>query len=146
MRVVPGLQAGKVQVYIQVSESVVEGLEPGAPGLGGEMASAVEDGLTQRMEVIAEAISQVCDQLYGRIERAIQKTHPNELTLEFGIKLGGKAGIPFVTEGSAEGTVKVTAKWSTNSSSDKKEDKEDSETGTAKKEDTPTKAPGASAE
>src|SRR5262249_25621301 len=113
MRVVPGLLSGERQVYIQVSESAVEGLDPESPGLGGEMASAVEQGVTQRMQVIAQAISDVCDQLYGRIEDAIQKTHPNELTLEFGIKLGGKAGIPFVTEGSAEGTVKVTAKWST---------------------------------
>ena len=30
-----------------------------------------------------------------------------EVTLKFGIKLGGKKGIPFVTEGSAEGNLEI---------------------------------------
>lgn len=33
-----------------------------------------------------------------------------EITLKFGIKLGGKKGIPFVTEGSAEGNLEVQIK------------------------------------
>ena len=33
-----------------------------------------------------------------------------EVTLKFGIKLGGKKGIPFVTEGSAEGNLEIEIK------------------------------------
>jgi hypothetical protein len=113
MRLVPGVKTSKGQVFIQIADTAVEILQP-APGLSGEMAGA-EEIVTERMVLIASAVSGVCDQLYSGIRQTIKKTQPQELTLEFGIKLGGKAGIPFVTEGSAEGTVKVTAKWSMNS-------------------------------
>ena len=33
-----------------------------------------------------------------------------EVTLKFGIKMGGKKGIPFVTEGSAEGNLEIEIK------------------------------------
>lgn len=33
-----------------------------------------------------------------------------ELTLKFGIKLGGKAGIPYITEGSAESNLEIEVK------------------------------------
>jgi len=33
-----------------------------------------------------------------------------EITLKFGVKLGGKKGIPFVTEGSAEGNLEIQIK------------------------------------
>jgi hypothetical protein len=36
----------------------------------------------------------------------------NKVTLEFGIKVGGKMGIPFVTEGTAESQLKVTVECS----------------------------------
>ncbi len=32
----------------------------------------------------------------------------DKVTLEFGIKVGGKAGIPYVTEGTAESNLKIT--------------------------------------
>ncbi|MGK7935450.1 MAG: CU044_2847 family protein [Xenococcaceae cyanobacterium] len=33
-----------------------------------------------------------------------------EVTLKFGIKMGGKKGVPFVTEGSAEGNLEIEIK------------------------------------
>jgi hypothetical protein len=36
----------------------------------------------------------------------------NKVTLEFGIKVGGKAGIPYITEGSADCNLKVTVECS----------------------------------
>jgi hypothetical protein len=36
----------------------------------------------------------------------------DKVTLEFGIKVGGKAGIPYVTEGSADCNLKVTVECS----------------------------------
>ena len=36
----------------------------------------------------------------------------NKVTLEFGIKIGGKAGIPYVTEGTAESNLKITVECS----------------------------------
>ncbi len=36
----------------------------------------------------------------------------DKVTLEFGIKVGGKAGIPFVTQGTAESNLKITVECS----------------------------------
>jgi hypothetical protein len=33
-----------------------------------------------------------------------------EVTLKFGIKMGGKAGIPYITEGSAESNLEIEVK------------------------------------
>jgi NTP-dependent ternary system trypsin peptidase co-occuring protein len=33
-----------------------------------------------------------------------------EVTLKFGIKMGGKAGIPYITEGSAESNLEIQVK------------------------------------
>jgi hypothetical protein len=40
---------------------------------------------------------------------------PSEVSVEFGITLGGEAGVPFVTKGKADATFKVTSTWSTGS-------------------------------
>lgn len=44
--------------------------------------------------------------------RNIASANINKVTLEFGIKVGGKAGIPYVTEGSAESLLKITVECS----------------------------------
>lgn len=44
--------------------------------------------------------------------RNIASANINKVTLEFGIKVGGKAGIPYVTEGSAESNLKITVECS----------------------------------
>jgi hypothetical protein len=36
----------------------------------------------------------------------------NEVTLEFGIKIGGEMGIPYITKGTAESNLKITVKCS----------------------------------
>lgn len=36
----------------------------------------------------------------------------DKVTLEFGIKLGGEAGIPFITSGKGEGSVKIKVEFS----------------------------------
>lgn len=36
---------------------------------------------------------------------------PKSVSFEFGLQLGGEAGIPFVTKGSANANIKITATW-----------------------------------
>jgi hypothetical protein len=33
-----------------------------------------------------------------------------EMTIKFGVKMGGKAGIPYITEGNAEGNIEIEIK------------------------------------
>ncbi len=42
----------------------------------------------------------------------IANANISKVTLEFGIKIGGKAGIPYVTEGTAESNLKITVECS----------------------------------
>ncbi|MCP4103999.1 MAG: hypothetical protein GY749_00440 [Desulfobacteraceae bacterium] len=36
---------------------------------------------------------------------------PESVQIEFGLQLGGEAGIPFVTKGSAQSNIKITMNW-----------------------------------
>ncbi|NMG20655.1 CU044_2847 family protein [Brasilonema bromeliae] len=38
-------------------------------------------------------------------------TKPNKVTLEFGLQMGGEAGIPLVAKGTSQANVKVTIEW-----------------------------------
>ena len=40
--------------------------------------------------------------------RQVANANIKKVTLEFGMKVGGKAGIPYITEGTAESNLKIT--------------------------------------
>ncbi|WP_395022564.1 CU044_2847 family protein [Dongia sp.] len=42
---------------------------------------------------------------------SLKSIAPGKIQIEFGIEVGGKAGIPLVTEGSAKANFKVTLAW-----------------------------------
>ena len=44
--------------------------------------------------------------------RQVANANINKVTLEFGMKVGGKAGIPYITEGTAESNLKITVECS----------------------------------
>lgn len=44
--------------------------------------------------------------------KKIANANIDKVTLEFGVKLAGKAGIPYITEGSAESNLKITVECS----------------------------------
>ncbi len=44
--------------------------------------------------------------------RKVAIANIDEVTLEFGIELGGEAGVPYVTKGTAKSHLKITVKCS----------------------------------
>lgn len=75
----------------------------------GEIALAsTKDELERRFQDVQDLISKCCLSVREAIKRV---PPPEEVTLEFGIEVGGKAGIPFVTEGSATANFKVSVTW-----------------------------------
>ena len=44
--------------------------------------------------------------------KGVANANINKVTLEFGINIGGKTGIPYVTEGSANSSLKITVECS----------------------------------
>lgn len=106
---VTGVEVHGVPVYIQVEPDF-----PAAEVEGPKQAAGtvkVED-LASRLEVAGEAAAATCAVLYSRIDQSLKTSlRPAEISLEFGISLGGEAGIPFVAKGTVEASFKVTATW-----------------------------------
>jgi hypothetical protein len=72
---------------------------------GGE--PEVRDGgkLTQRLQGVAEAAAQVAGKLRSQVM-------PDEVALEFGLKVSGEMNWWFFAKAATEGTIKVTLTWS----------------------------------
>jgi hypothetical protein len=67
----------------------------------------VHDGgrLTARLQGVAEAAEQVAGSLRSRLV-------PDEVSLEFGLKVSGEMNWWFFAKAASEGTIKVTLRWS----------------------------------
>ena len=64
--------------------------------------------LTERLQGVAEAAEQVAGSLRSRLV-------PDEVSLEFGLKVSGQVNWWFFAKSAGEGTIKVTLKWAGNS-------------------------------
>ena len=90
------------EVFFESAESDLIAQHTGAP--------EVSDGgrLRGRLEGVASAAEQVSTSLRSRLA-------PEEVTLEFGVKIGGEVNWWFFAKNQAEATIKVTLKWSAGS-------------------------------
>jgi hypothetical protein len=70
-----------------------------AQGKLAEVAQNVQDEL-ETVGLVASAMLE-----------SMKRIGPSEVTLEFGVELGGKCGLPLFTEGSAKANLKVQLKW-----------------------------------
>ncbi len=86
------------------SEVFFESAESDLVALHGGEADVADGGrLSARLEPVAEAASQVAESLRSRLT-------PDEVALEFGIKVSGEVKW-FFAKSQAEGTIKVTLNW-----------------------------------
>lgn len=69
----------------------------------------VRDGgrLTERLQAVAGAAEQIAGSLRSRLA-------PDEVDLEFGLKVSGEVNWWFFAKTAGEGTIKVTLKWAGN--------------------------------
>lgn len=97
--------------YVEVSGDIND-LSSHRAG-GGQLAGGGGKAKKALLEVqeVGDTIAEVCRAIHERVGEVLNEVKPDEMTLEFGVKLAGKAGIPLVTEGSAEATFKINAKW-----------------------------------
>jgi hypothetical protein len=86
------------EVFFESAESDLVQLHGGEP--------EVADGgrLQTRLEAVATAAEQVAGSLRARLA-------PDEVALEFGLKVSGEVNWWFFAKNQAEGTIKVTLKW-----------------------------------
>lgn len=94
-------------------ESATSPQPPGSPvshRQSADGAEGIEDRLIDAATAKAEALTGVIKGIAQMIPTAFEHAGGAEVekvTLSFSIKAGGKAGIPLVTEGSAEGSIGV---------------------------------------
>jgi hypothetical protein len=89
------------EVLFESAESDLVALHSGEP--------EVRDGgrLQDRLVAVSQAAEQVSRSLRSRLA-------PDEVTLEFGVKVGGEATLWFFAKSQAEATINVRATWSAN--------------------------------
>lgn len=105
MRVVP-LEIGGETVLVEIEEVTIEAPDP-------ERRRGLErlDDSIDRLHDLGASLTRTCAGLYRAVNAATDPVRPDEIELEFGIKLGGEAGIPFVSKGTAEASIVVTLRW-----------------------------------
>ena len=90
---------------------------PGAPSqdltradLDLEAKGAIEDATRKAMQsfVAMETTIKTYTQRTLNAFRDLASTEVSKVKLEFGINLGGEAGVPYVTKGTAECSLKIT--------------------------------------
>ncbi|HMU47595.1 MAG TPA: CU044_2847 family protein [Chitinophagaceae bacterium] len=68
-------------------------------------------GSKEQFEKITGVIELAGQAIVDKISQIASK--PSECSIEFGINVGGEAGIPFVTKGTVGANFKVTITWKT---------------------------------
>ncbi len=97
------------EIYVEAKTSptiskpspVSEGKRPGEKGAKEDVLVKMQQARKMIRGYTAYALSAFKDFAAAEIE---------EVTLKFGMKLGGKAGIPYITEGTAESNLEIEVK------------------------------------
>jgi hypothetical protein len=97
--------AGGQVLYIEVADAgPLTDDGPQTAGLG-------PAELIGKLETVGEAAGEACKALFAKLNTALSGAKPEEITVEFGITIGGETGIPFVAKGKAEAAFTVSATW-----------------------------------
>jgi hypothetical protein len=90
------------------SRVVFEAAEADLVALHGGQPDVREGGrLTERLHAVAEAAEEIAGSLRSRLA-------PDEVNLEFGLKISGELNWWFFAKAQSEGTITVTLKWAGN--------------------------------
>ena len=71
----------------------------------------VVDRTNKFKESLKTAVCGYSEMFLNAVKQGMEHIQPDKLTLEFGIQMGGEAGFPLVTKGTAQANIKVTIEW-----------------------------------
>ena len=74
---------------------------------------------TSRLEDVGRTAGEICSTLYEHVSGAMHDLKPDKVVIRFGLSLTGQAGIPLITEGSAEASFRIQATWHTRTEPEK---------------------------
>ena len=103
----------EVQEDVEIlSEEIEEEVTRGSLGKRGKGSSrSPQEQIRQSFDAIEGTIRTYTSHTLNAF-RKVGSANIDKVTLEFGIKVGGKAGIPYVTEGSADSHLKIVVECS----------------------------------
>jgi len=105
-------EGGKVlfetDLTIEVPGSMIP--ETARPSFG-MRPDQVPIGIVEDVQRQFEDIEGVIVQCAKSVDRLVNHIAPDEISVEFGVTLGGEAGIPLVTKGTASANFKISIKW-----------------------------------
>ena len=98
---------------IKVTEPIdeQEEEEEGLSGKGELSPSALQKQAVKNFQAIQTTIRAYTNYTLNAFKE-IANANVDKVTLEFGIKIGGETGIPYVTKGTAESNLKITVECS----------------------------------
>jgi hypothetical protein len=85
----------------KLSRGALQGVPPGM-----DAVASVGD-LGRQFSEVQNLITTCCNSLYESLSRL----HAESVAVEFGVKLGGEAGVPMLTKASGEANFKVVVEW-----------------------------------
>ena len=103
---------------IKVTEPTEEE-EEGLSGKGELSPSALQKQAVKNFQAIQTTIRAYTNYTLNAFKQ-VAIANVDKVTLEFGIKIGGETGIPYVTKGTAESNLKITVECSFPNSSENK--------------------------
>ena len=99
------LAADGSEIYIQYDETDIDELYA---------VGYVED-IVERTErfkkLMGSTVMGYSDAVLNAVKAGMKDNPPDRVALQFGLQLGGEAGVPFVTKGTAQANVSVTVEW-----------------------------------
>ena len=110
MRKVRPIIVGNATIFVEVDDAVQIELPTPAEGAVLDLDGRVADAL-EKLGDLKDQVSDVCAAMYEAVQKAIDTVHPDEVTVEFGLMLGGEVGVPFMAKGKVEANVGITMKW-----------------------------------
>ena len=78
------------------------------PGLS---AAGVSDKFIDASGAVVDRIAETINGFAGEVLSKLALEKPSKIKIEFGVNAGGKAGVPFVTEGSIDAHLKIEVEW-----------------------------------
>jgi len=98
------------EFHVEVDELDVQFSRPAASGeLAGRGLTAT--GVADRVADSGSELRQMLSAVTSSVQQALEKSKPNEWTVELLVGFKGEAGVPCLTKGEANASIKLTAKW-----------------------------------
>lgn len=98
-------------VYMQVDENVTV---PDIPTETQDDSDFEHKGIKEQTKKAVDNLGDLIRSMSDTAAKALQDSafgNVGKITLEFGVKLGGEAGIPYIANGKAEGSVNVKVEF-----------------------------------